>query len=625
MKQPASVDVVLRDVSDEVDVVIDDKADVRMAAVGISEDAVKAISSYLKSELDDVLDGEERKTFFERVKRWRRMSIVEPEQQSSDWPWQGASNAVTPIAAQKVNTIFAKLVAMYAQVRPTWSVTSPQKALDAATRALEKYLNGISSSPMQLDLPRKNRTIMYDLVRLGTQVVRVPWRYEEVPIKKQSVGGSAVNAVRVTHNGPAVEPIRLEDFVCRTAYADVERMPWVGTIVYLTNAELKQRALDGIYVDVDKVLPVPQDRLEESRETEQERQGLGAKTSTDDDLNKTYEIAELFVRYDADEDGIAEDYRVWFHRATSTVLRVELNLLGRRDLVVLRYFALPNELYGVGVCQLLERLQATADFMFNTRVNDLELILTPAFKRRQGSMALKKQKVRPGSFLDMSDLNDVAPLIVPDFTNSTYAAENIVRDYADRLSGANDPMSGYGDSTLKSGSNAASLMFLAQQGNSVLNAVFDGVQRDYDEIGQLVVLQTIINFNTPSSSVDLSALEDADRALLEALFRESDVASLPTQFRFTVKSADISRSDDTRQQNIALATQIYQAYGQNVIPLVQAITGGQLPPAVQQLAISLFSGATLLAKHSLELLHIGDVDKLFIDVEGGQSDGQPQT
>jgi hypothetical protein len=607
------------EVRGDIEVVVTEEAAAAMSNSGLPEDVALTLTSYLKSELDDVIDGSERATFMSRVATWRRMSIVEPEQATQSWPWPGASNTVTPIAAQKVNTIFAKLVAMYAQVRPTWSVTSPRKDTEGATLALASYLNAISVSPMQLDLARKNRVIMYDLVRLGTQVVKVPWRYEEVPIKKGNAEGGASNAVRVTHNGPDVMPIRLEDFVCRTAYADIEKMPWVGHLVYLTKAELDNRALKGIYVDVDKVVGSPQTSLEASREVEQQRSGLAAMVDAAEEMNRVYEIAELYVRVDGDGDGIAEDYKVWFHRATGTILRSELNLLGRRDYVLLRYFTVPNELYGVGVCQLLERLQGSADFMFNTRVNDLELILTPAFKRRQGSMAMKKKKVSPGSFIDMSDLNDVQPLVVPNFTASTYAAENLVRDYADRLSGANDPMSGYGDSTLKSGSNAASLMFLAQQGNSILNAVFDGIQRDYDEIGQLVVLQTIIAFNDAAQGVDLDAINDEERSILEALFRESDVASLPSQFRFTVRSTDISRSDDTKQQNIMVASQIYQAYGQSAVPMTQMLMSGQLDEATSQMMMTLLRGATVLAKQSLELLHIADVDSMFIPMqEGGQ-------
>lgn len=618
-------DLVGADVGEDTVIVVDETMEVERAANGLTSEGDKRLASYLKSECDDILDGAERVALKERWKTWRRMAILEPKSKVQSWPWEGAANVVTPIAAQKVNTIYAKLVAMYAQVRPVWSTTAPRADMAASCRALSAYLNALSESPMALDLARRNRTIMYDLVRLGTQPVRVPWLSESVPIKKQSLNGSAENAERVVHDGPAVIPIRLEDFIARAEYAEVEQMPVVGHRVFLSSAEMRLRGARGTYANVEAVLGSAESAMEPSREDEQSRLGTSATRHPDEEANRVYEVCELFVRFDDDADGIAEDWKVWFHRGTSTILRAELNLLGRRDIVVLRYFPVPNELYGIGVCQYLEWLQAEADFLHNTRWNDLELILTPAFKRRQGSMALKKSKVRPGGFLDMADLNDVAPLVVPDFTGSTYAAENLVRDYADRISGANDPMSGYGDSTLKSGSNAASLMFLAQQGNSILNAVYDGIKRDYDEIGQLVVLQAIINFNANPVAFDLSALEDDDAAELRTLFQSSDVASLPTSFRFTVKSADISRSDDTKQQNVTLATQIYQQYGSAMVPMTQALASGQLDPLTSMLVVKLVRGATVLAKQSLSLLHIDEVDKMFIEEEGGASDGRDDT
>jgi hypothetical protein len=207
-------------------------------------------------------------------------------------------------------------------------------------------------------------------------------------------------------------------------------------------------------------------------------------------------------------------------------------------------------------------------------------------------------------------------MVTPDVTGSTYALESLVRDYADRISGANDPMSGYGDSSLKSGANAASLMFLAQQGNSVLNAVLDGVQRDYDQIGQIALLQCAIN----DDLVDYSLVEDADAALLREVFA-MPIEELPTQFHFSVTTADISRSDEAKQQKVAAGTALYQQYGQIAMSLTQMLESPQVGPATKQMAMQFLLGATIFADRSLRLLEVEEVEKLLPPI-GGTQEGE---
>jgi len=570
-----------------------------------------ALSTFLSSELSRVLDGDERATFLENLRTYRRMRIAEPEAQSRSDPWPNASNVVTPVTAQKVNVVWAKLISMFQNQHPFWGVeTADARYVDHA-KALGKFLNALAKNPHALDIARKNRVIFYEVASLGTQVVRVPFLVDEVPIKtKDPVSGATIDSKRIVHNGPAIVPIRLEDFVGPSEFVDIERMPWCGVCVSLTNAELKLRAASGVYdaAAVQVVLTSYVSEFSEAVREERERQGLSTAPSAEFEEMRTYEVFELFVRYDADGDGIAEDLKVWFERKSGTFLRSEVNLLGRRDLAVLRYFEVPYSFYAIGICQMLKRLQTENDFWHNTRVDNATLQLTPVYKRRRGSMISKRQTLVPGQFLDLDDINDVVPMAVQDLSGVTYPAENVVRDYADRVSGANDPMSGYADTTLKSGSNAASLMFLAQQGNSVLNAIYDGIERDYDQIGQLVLLQLVAN----KDLVDLSVLDDVDMAFVNEILA-MPAETLPTTFRFTVVSADVSRSDEMKRNNVQAAMQLYSSYGQNALQLMSGMQNVQLPPEMRALAAQLLLGATTFAKDSMELLHIEHVEKLFPD------------
>jgi hypothetical protein len=323
---------------------------------------------------------------------------------------------------------------------------------------------------------------------------------------------------------------------------------------------------------------------------------------------RLYPVFECYVFYDSDGDGVPEDVKVWIEVESGTILRAEANTLGVRDIAVLRYFDIPYQMNGVGIGHFLEGLQEEADFLHNHRIDNLHFSLIPAYKRRRGSSSKKEIELHPGAIIDVDDINDLVALVTPDLTGSTFASENLTRDYADRVSGANDPMSGYADSTMKSGADVGSTLFLAEQGNSILNAIYDGIENDYNEIGQLVLMQLVAN----KDKVDLSMLSDDEQALVgEVLSMPMD--SLPTTFSFRVETTDQSRSEETKRQTLGQASALYAQYGQQMMQLASIIDNPQLPPTslTKQLAQRMFIGGTAFVREAFEMMKLDHVDALL--------------
>ena len=578
----------------------------------LDEEQRKYVSSFLRGEINDVIDGTEREGFLKKIQKWRRMARVEPEQAEKSYPWQKASNVVTPLMAQKVNVVFAKLIAMFSTKRPFWDIDVDDQALLPIANALGRYFNYLSTAPFHLNLDGVNRSMFYDLVLLGTQVVKVPWLYEEWQVKT-----AEGDATRVMHNGPSVVAVRLEDFLMRSYYDDLQRAPWVGNLVWLTEAELKQRQAMGIYTDVESILGAFETELEDNWADELERRGLSSTLQTGNAETRLFPIFEGYVYFDADKDGIPEDIKVWMEPSTGTILRTEHNLLGVRDYSVLTYFKVPRQLYGVGIGHLLEGLQDEADFYHNHRADNLHMSLLPMFKRRRGSMQVKKDDLHPGKIIDLDDPNDLVSFVVPDLTGSTYQAEMLVRDYADRVSGANDPMSGYADPVMKSGADVSSTMFLAQQGSSILNAIYEGIENSYGEIGQLILIQLVAN----KDRVDLTVVSPEDASLIQQVLM-LPLETLPTTFRFKVKTTDLDRTEEAKQQQLQQATQLYTLYGQQMMQLLPLMNNPQVPPHVQQFAMQLFVGGTRFTKQLMRAYRIEGVDGMFPDMGGDNGNGQ---
>lgn len=577
----------------------------------LNEDQQLYVSSFLQGEINDVMQGSERGVFMEKIQKWRRMARVEPEQSEKTYPWQKASNVVTPLMAQKTAVIFAKLIAMFSTKRPFWDADVDDQVLLPLANALSRYFNYLSTAPFHLNLENVNRDMFYDLVLLGTQVAKVPWLYEEWQLRTTEGSKS-----RVMHNGPSVVAIRLEDFLIRSYYSDVQRAPWVGNLVWLTEAELRQRGAMGIYEDVESVLGSFATELDSNWSDELERRGLANTVQNGNNETKLYPIFEGYVYYDADNNGVPEDIKVWIEPKSGKILRSEYNLIGVRDYTVLTYFKVPHQLYGVGLGHLLEGLQDEADFYHNHRADNLHMSLLPMFKRRRGSMLVKNDELHPGKIIDLDDPNDLVSFVVPDLTGSTYQAELLTRDYADRVSGANDPMSGYADPVMKSGADVGSTTFLAQQGNSILNAIYEGIENGYSEIGQLILIQLVAN----KDRVDLSVVSDEDARMIEQILM-LPIESLPTTFRFKIKTTDLDRTEEAKVQQLGAATQLYTLYGQQMMQILPLIGNPQVPPMVQQFAQQLFIGGTKFTKQIMRGYKIENVDELFPDVGGGKENG----
>ena len=580
-------------------------------------DAVAYVSEYLQKELKDVLDGSERAAFVDKLDKWRRMAKEEPEEEQKTYPWLNASNIVTPIMAQKQNTIFAKLIAMFSTKRPFWSCSTDDTALASQAEALEALMNYLASGVFQLNLDRINRTLFYDLCLLGTQVVKVPWLYSSWPISVPgATAGSKAKVDRVMHNGPAVVPVRLEDFFIRSYYEDLQRAPWVATRSFLTHAELLQREADGIYAGVAAVEDFYAKELPEDRKKELERRGFEPSSLGAYEETRLYPIYECYLYYDNDGDGIPEDIKVWFEVESGTILRAEDNTLGARDISILRYFSVPYELYGLGIGHFIERLQEEADFLHNHRIDNLHFSLIPAYKRRRGSGGKKKQEIHPGAIIDVDDMADIEPFVTPDLTGSTYQSEGLTRDYADRVSGANDPMSGYADPTMKSGADVGSTLFLAEQGNSILNAVYDGIENDYNEIGQLVLMQLVAN----KDRVDLSMLTSDQQSLVSQVLN-LPVETLPTTFSFRVETTDQSRSEETKRQTLAQASALYAQYGQQMMALTAIIDNPQIPVTslTKQMAQRMYIGGTSFVKQAFTMMKVENLEEMLPDTTALQA------
>lgn len=572
----------------------------------INDEAVRtAISDYLCAEIKDVRDGNDRKSLEERWKTFRRLRRARVEQPTRTAPWHNAANLMPPLTAQKVNTIYAKLIAAFMAKKPPVQVTALNPDDSDKARSLERMFEGFANSKNGLNMPKNQQNIFYEQASMGTNFVKVPFLTEKWAFKRVGAGGTE-QVTYVRHQGPAVQSIRLEDFFTRPYWKDIQRAPWIAIRNKYYRHELLQQGAMGIFN------PEVIERILDRNMTEYDDNQLASLTDAKvnvselgkEDANKEYEIYECYVFWDVDNDGIPEDVKFWVEVESGEILRTEYNPLSIRDIEPFIYQDDPDVLYGVGICEMTESLQAEVTSLHNMRIDGTQLSMLTMFLARRGT-GVADEELSPFKVLEMDDPQaDMKQLSFQDPSNSCLQGEYVAREYADKVTGASDYMAGFNDSTVKSGATLGGTTYLAQQANTILNSILQNAEASMTNLYTIVFYQCVAN----ADKLDLSFLNAEDQANVREILSMS-VEDIPTMFRFAVKATELDKTDEARKQSYLAGSQLYAQYGQQMFQLQQTIvaaqTNAQVAPMLP-LAQKLYVGATKFMENMFEFFDVGD-------------------
>lgn len=577
-----------------------------------SEADEAVFTEYLTSELLDVRDGDGRKDLETSWANWRRQRLAIPETKVRDTPWIRSANVNPPLTMQKCQTVFAKLIAAFATKKPPVSVTALNVTDKDTADALERFYKGLADNRYGLDVRRKFKQIAYDLVSLGTQIVKVPFKVDSWAFKRPAAGGS--QQVRfVRHQGPEIVPIRLEDFFTRPYWKDVQRCPWVGVRYRFFWHELKQMEAQGFLTDVDKLLGQEISVYDDNKMTALEQSGVVVGNLNVADPNREFELYECNVFWDVDGDGIPEDVIAWVEPETGVLLRTEFNPLSVRDIEVMTYVENPESLYGIGICQMVEGPQEVLTSLQRMRLDGTQLAMMKMFVARKGAGLGPNEEFYPFKLMLLDDPQmDFRPIDFPDISQGCILGEQMAKEDADRVTGSNDYMSGFNDKTVGSNATASGTTFLAGQANSILNSLLENTEQSMASVYMLALYQCAAN----KELVDLSWLSPGDQTAVRSVL-ELAVEDLPTKFRFNVRTTDINKTDESRKQSFMMATQLYNQYGQTAMQYLGMKANPQVAqmPELQELITSMYVGQTVMAGKILEFFDVGNPDDFlpFVD------------
>jgi len=554
-----------------------------------SDEDKEGIKSYLTEEIESVLSGEERGKMVDKWAKWRRTSEGRPEKEKKTYPWDGASNVTVPITMTSTHGIFAMLKNIFGNREQFWKVDDVKKNFEQA-RVLETVLNTIGESKDHMNLRSNNNTVFYDLARMGTQFVKVPWITDSVSFKRRGAGGATETVQRTRKNSPAMIPIRLEDFLTRPYWYDIQRAPWIADRIPLMEHELLQRMQQGIYDEeaVETVLKAEPSELDDNQKADLKRQGIDI-SFTD---TKMYDIFETYVFWDIDGDGIPEDLKLWLHKDTQEILRVEYNDLSIRPIIRIPFIHLPYQLYGLGTGWISESMQDEIDAIHNMRVDATHIAALQMYTRRKGSggLSMAQEDFHPLKEIIVDEIGDFQPIKFPGVGYESIQAEMMAKEYNDRANQVPDSQMGFENRAIGTRATASGTKFLAAQNEKVSSALIENVEESYGDLGQMTAFQIVRNADKARVSI-MPLLSEEDQVIFEEIL-SLNVEDIPTVFSFKVRTSDPGDTASAMIEQKMTLFQMYTMYGERMFQVAGIMENPQATPMMKEMAASLFVGGT---------------------------------
>ena len=150
------------------------------------------------------------------------------------------------------------------------------------------------------------------------------------------------------------------------------------------------------------------------------------------------------VLADCDQDGIEEWYLVTVHVLTRTLLRCKKDDLGIPRYIDFCPFPRTDSLYGYSYAgNKLLTLNEEHTAIRNMIADRSTLATTPPILRRQGALwDPDEQPFGTGRTIDVRDMDELQPIVIPDVPPSAVQREAAVLAAAERVSGQNDIATG---------------------------------------------------------------------------------------------------------------------------------------------------------------------------------------
>ena len=501
-----------------------------MGQIKLTETMEEAI---VQRVLDDYnRDTQNRDEWLHKRADYRKQyrGVTEPK----SWPWENASNLHVPVTGMVVDTLAPKLMKALFDSSPIANVRAIEKGDVERARILEQFLH------WELNNHMKVYWTFYDIVTLtlidGTACGKLTCERVTRTVREDGSGhthGPAPTATAkgnkreiVVYEGPRFEVVDTADLIIPSNAKDLQSCDHLIHRCWVRFDDLKKRAAEGIYQNVDEDLKIfaddnsrsdPQDAI---RVVEDDLEGV---TTTGSDEANEIEILEWYGRYDVDEDGFEEECVFTVAKEARRLLRAvfldDLFQHGKRPFIDFHFVRVPARFYSIGIPERIRDLQEEINALHNQRIDSGTVTNIPYFFYEPTSTGLPETlNLEPGRGYAVSDVNGILFPKHPDVTSFYFKEEHLVLAYIERILGISDFLVGRFPDTPNAPRTATGTMAVIQEANARIDLIIKGIQESFREFLEQVV-QINQQYIAPETVIRVTGKDGKD--VFEEIPRES--------------------------------------------------------------------------------------------------------
>lgn len=563
------------------------------------------IVNHLTSEIQDDLDA--RRNLEMEWADIRRMFDLTELPEKKNFPFEGAAHLMVPLIATFTAHVVAKILNTIWTPQSPIAIASLNPQFHPFLRDIRAYINHLILEVMKL--AEEMGPALLDFVLLGTGVTktffedtdRILMEYD--PTQEKHVG----KPIKV-HNGPRTISIPLNDYGFRAGTRKHEDSPHHWHRIRLTEAELRNRMLQGRY-NKEAVMQILEAHKEPS-DTEHEEEVLLRESAPywTDDTNE-YEIFEVWFQWSL-KDNEPPAQLVWVvHKDANIALRKQYNWmpLGDTPFDLEVFEERPNRVYGAGVGKMTMSAQKEVSTMRNQSLDNRTLANTTMLLVQDDSLLPDNIPVKPGGSIRVGDTStELVPFAIGRPFDSSVQDEQHVLSMVQQRVGIQEY---FGDDGAAAGGTANAVLAVMAERTRRFDLVIRRVRRWVASIASKALLLEQ-KYGPKERAIAIMGEKGVPVAQLLSL-PEGNLADGVT---LTLTATTSTTSQEMERNNkLSLWGLSTQYHGQVSQFLLQAFTPG-LPPTVAMALLQSVESLTTVYEDILQDYNLPQAEELGINL-----------
>lgn len=533
----------------------------------------------------------------DRIMKWRRtLSGVRAKDPGTR---RGASNLSVPLTTWARTGVRARIDQGVWEAKPILTI-QPLRGRDdvnatsnmTIANSIARLLTAEMLNPRGLNARNTMSLTGAEVVDLGTSGLKVHVTPDIIrKLRPRTPGGDPVRKVEL--GGVRWSYISRQNLLWCDGYGtDTQAMPFIGHEEPQAWHEMVTWGTLGYY-DYDRVCDVERfyNTQPRSQATAPDAQPRTPSSATPAALLQ-HQIAELYMDYDVDGDGLPESVLISWHIDARVRLRTVWSPIpsGRRP-ILMGNFDLPADLTsadGQGVCEKCEGTQDETDMIHNIGIEAgkrgaAHIIVVAADSRAEEELG-KDEDIYPGDIIvtDKPEEDVVTrPLGDPAAAQATLGLESISRDYLTRMLGLDESRLG----NLEAGKRVSAQvgMTTIRESRVVIRQALGSIRMMMEEAAYITI--ELWRERPPAQAI-ASIFTPEEAAALQSVVFGASTDSMRSQFAITVNAEDAATAQETRKNELIAINQFLFTFYDRLQQLVIALASPEVaPPAKKALML----------------------------------------